>query len=258
MEYWIENQLFTVSANKEIILSAGAIGSPQILQVSGIGNSEKLKNLDIEIKPKKGVGENLQDHLMFRPIYKIQNIKSLNKKINSLFGNLLIGLEYVFNRSGPMTMGASQLGMFAKSDPSLEMPDLQWHVQPMSMDTLGATKNHDFHAFTPTVSNIRPTSRGHVSIVDKDSRTYAKVKMNYLSTSEDRRIAAAGLKLTRKIVLESETFKKFSPEEYRPGPHLTEDEDILKAAADYAQTIFHPVGTCKMGQDDMAVVDDQL
>ena len=259
VEYWIENKLFTVSANKEIILSSGAIGSPQLLQVSGIGNSEKLKKLGIEITHElKGVGENLQDHLMFRPIYKIQNIKSLNKKINSLFGNLMIGLEYIFNRSGPMTIGASQLGMFAKSDPSLELPDLQWHVQPMSMDTLGATKNHDFHAFTPTVSNIRPTSRGHVSIVDKDSRTYAKVKMNYLSTDEDRRIAAAGLKLTRKIVLESETFKKFSPEEYRPGPHLIEDEDILKAAADYAQTIFHPVGTCKMGQDDMAVVDEQL
>ena len=259
VEYWIEDRLFIISANKEIILSAGAIGSPQILQVSGIGNSEKLKNLDIEmIHELKGVGENLQDHLMFRPIYKIQNIKSLNKKINSLFGNLMIGLEYIFNRSGPMTIGASQLGMFAKSDPSLEMPDLQWHIQPMSMDTLGATKNHDFHGFTPTVSNIRPTSKGHVSIVDEDSRTYAKVKMNYLSTDEDRRIAAAGLKLTRKIVLESETFKKYHPEEYRPGIHLNEDEEILKAAADYAQTIFHPVGTCKMGQDDMAVVDDQL
>ncbi|MDA9162471.1 GMC family oxidoreductase N-terminal domain-containing protein, partial [Candidatus Pelagibacter ubique] len=259
VEYWIENELFTIGANKEIILSSGAIGSPQLLQVSGIGNSNKLKELGIEmVYELKGVGENLQDHLMFRPIYKIQNIKSLNKKINSLFGNLLIGLEYVFNRSGPMTMGASQMCMFAKSDPSLELPDLQWHVQPMSMDTLGATKNHEFHGFTPTVSQIRPTSRGHISVADKDSRTYAKIKMNYLSTDEDRSIAAAGLKLTRKIVLESETFKKFSPEEYRPGIHLTEDEDILKAAADYAQTIFHPVGTCKMGQDDMAVVDDQL
>jgi choline dehydrogenase len=259
VEYWIENELFTVSANKEIVLSSGAIGSPQLLQVSGVGNSDKLKELGIEmVHELKGVGENLQDHLMFRPIYKIQNIKSLNKKINSLFGNLLIGLEYVFNRSGPMTMGASQMCMFAKSDPSLELPDLQWHVQPMSMDTLGATKNHEFHGFTPTVSQIRPTSRGHISVTDKDSRTYAKIKMNYLSTDEDRRIAAAGLKLTRKIVLESETFKKFTPEEYRPGTHLTEDEDILKAAADYAQTIFHPVGTCKMGQDEMAVVDDQL
>ena len=150
--------------------------------MSGIGNSNKLKNLGIDVVHElKGVGENLQDHLMFRPIYKIHGIKSLNKKVNSLFGNLMIGLEYVFNRSGPMTMGASQLCMFAKSDPSLELPDLQWHVQPMSMDTLAATKNHDFHAFTPTVSNVRPSSRGHVSIVDQDSRTYAKIKQNYLS-----------------------------------------------------------------------------
>ncbi|NQW07000.1 MAG: choline dehydrogenase, partial [Candidatus Pelagibacter sp.] len=121
-----------------------------------------------------------------------------------------------------------------------------------------ATKNHDFHAFTPTVSNIRPTSKGHVNIIGSDSRTYAKIKMNYLSTDEDRRVAAAGLKLTRKIVLESETFKKYYPEEYRPGIHLNEDEDILKAAADYAQTIFHPVGTCKMGSDENAVVSDEL
>ena len=259
VEYWQENELKKVKANKEIILSSGAIGSPQILQVSGIGNTDKLKNLGIDVVHElKGVGENLQDHLMFRPIYKIHGIKSLNKKVNSLFGNLMIGLEYIFNRSGPMTMGASQLCMFAKSDPSLELPDLQWHVQPMSMDTLGATKNHDFHAFTPTVSNVRPSSRGHVSIVDKDSRTYAKIKMNYLSTDEDRRIAAKGLKLTRKIVLESETFKKYSPEEYRPGININDDEELVKEASNYAQTIFHPVGTCKMGQDDMAVVDEKL
>ena len=248
-----------ISAQKEIILSSGAIGSPQILQTSGIGNSEKLRNLGIEVVHElNGVGENLQDHLMFRPIYKVHGLKSLNKKINSLFGNLMIGLEYIFNRSGPMTMGASQMCMFAKSDPSLELPDLQWHVQPMSMDTLGATKNHDFHAFTPTVSNIRPTSRGHVNIVDKDSRTYAKVKLNYLSTDHDRMVAARGLKLTRKIVMESKTFKKYNPEEYRPGININDDEELVKAGSDYTQTIFHPVGTCKMGQDDMAVVDEKL
>jgi len=195
---------------------------------------------------------------MFRPIYKIHGIKSLNKKINSLFGNLMIGLEYIFKRSGPMTMGASQLCMFAKSDPSLELPDLQWHVQPMSMDTLAATKNHDFHAFTPTVSNVRPSSRGYVSIVDQDSRTYAKIKQNYLSTDHDRMVAARGLKLTRKIILESETFKKYAPEEYRPGININDDEELVKEASNYAQTIFHPVGTCKMGQDDMAVVDEKL
>ena len=196
------------------------------------------------------------------PIKNRQNLKTITnahvKKINSLVGKLMIGLEYVFNRSGPMTMGASQMCMFAKSDPSLELPDLQWHVQPMSMDTLGATKNHDFHAFTPTVSNIRPTSRGHVNITNKDSRIYAKVKLNYLSTEHDRMIAAKGLKLTRKIVMESETFKKYNPEEYRPGININDDEELVKAGADYAQTIFHPVGTCKMGQDEMSVVDEKL
>ena len=259
VEYWQENELKKVSANKEIVLSSGSIGSPQILQTSGIGNSEKLKNLGLDIvHDLKGVGENLQDHLMFRPIYKVHGLKSLNKKINSLFGKLLIGLEYVFNRSGPMTMGASQMCMFAKSDSSLELPDLQWHVQPMSMDTLGATKNHDFHAFTPTVSNIRPTSRGHVNIINKDSRIYAKVKLNYLSTDHDRIVAAKVLKLTRKIIMESETFKKFKPEEYRPGINIDDDEELVKAGSEFTQTIFHPVGTCKMGQDDMAVVDETL
>ena len=259
VEFWQGDELKKVEANREIILSSGAIGSPQILQVSGIGSSEKLKNLGIEmVHNLNGVGENLHDHLMLRPIYKINGLKSLNKKINSLFGNLMIGLEYIFKRTGPMTMGASQLCMFAKSDSSLELPDLQWHVQPMSMDTLGATKNHDFHAFTPTVSNIKPTSRGHVSIVDKDSRTYAKIKQNYLSTDNDRMIAAKGLKLTRKIIMESETFKKYSPEEYRPGININDDEELVKEASNYAQTIFHPVGTCKMGQDEMSVVDEKL
>ena len=259
VEYWQDNELIKVQANREIILSSGAIGSPQILQVSGIGSSEKLKDLGIDmVQDLKGVGENLHDHLMLRPVYKIKGLKSLNKKINSLFGNLMIGLEYIFKRSGPMTMGASQLCMFAKSDPSLELPDLQWHVQPMSMDTLGATKNHNFHAFTPTVSNIKPTSRGYVDIIDKDSRTYAKIKQNYLSTDNDRMIAAKGLKLTRKIIMDSQTFKKYSPEEYRPGIHINDNEELVKEASNYAQTIFHPVGTCKMGNDEMSVVDEKL
>ena len=259
VEYWQNNELKKVQANREIVLSSGAIGSPQLLQVSGIGNSEKLKKLGIDIVHNlNGVGENLHDHLMLRPIYKINGLKSLNKKINSLFGNLMIGLEYIFKRSGPMTMGASQLCMFAKSDASLELPDLQWHVQPMSMDTLGATKNHDFHAFTPTVSNIKPTSRGTVSIVSEDSRIYAKIKQNYLSTDNDRLIAAKGLKLTRKIIMESQTFKKYSPQEYRPGLHINENEELVKEASNHAQTIFHPVGTCKMGQDEMSVVDEKL
>jgi len=240
-------------------LSAGSIGSPHILQVSGIGSADKLKKHGVEIVHElNGVGENLQDHLMFRPVYKVKNLKSLNGKINSLFGNFLIGLEYIFNQSGPMTMGASQVCGFAKSDSSRETPNLQFHVQPISTDILGATKLHDFDGITPTVANIRPTSRGEINIVSNDMKDYPKIKMNYLSTEDDRYVAAQGLKLIRKIMLETKTFKKYEPEEYRPGIHIKEDEELVKAGSDYTQTIFHPVGTCKMGHDENAVVDDRL
>ncbi len=252
-------KVVTIKALREIILSAGSIGSPHILQVSGIGDSNKLKKNGIQtIYELKGVGKNLQDHLMFRPVYKVKNLKSLNGKINSLFGNFLIGLEYIFKQSGPMTMGASQVCGFAKSDPSKETPNLQFHVQPISTDILGASKLHDFDGITPTVANIRPSSRGEISIVSNDSRVNPKIKMNYLSTQDDRIVAAQGLKLVRKIMLETETFKKYEPEEYRPGVHITDDEELVKAGSEFTQTIFHPVGTCKMGKDDNAVVNDKL
>ena len=259
VSFWKDDNLIEVKANKEVLLSAGSIGSTQILQTSGIGNGDKLSNLGIKIvKELKGVGQNLQDHLMFRPVYKIKNIKSLNKKINSLFGNLLIGLEFIFNRSGPMTMGASQLCLFAKSDSSRETPNLQFHVQPISTDKLGGAALHDFHAFTPTVANIRPTSRGEINIVSADSREKPKIKMNYLSTDEDRKVAADGLRLVRSIVFESETFKKYNPEELRPGPKFQSDEELVQEGSKFTQTIFHPVGTCKMGNDENAVVNDEL
>ena len=259
VSFWKENELHTVSANKEIILSAGSIGSAQILQTSGIGNGKKLKNLGLEmIKELNGVGQNLQDHLMFRPVYKIKNIKSLNKKINSIFGNLLIGLEFVFNRSGPMTMGASQLCLFAKSDETRETPNLQFHVQPISTDKLGGAALHNFHAFTPTVANIRPTSRGEINIVSADSRDKPKIKMNYLSTPDDRKVAADGLKLVRDIVFKSNTFQKFQPEELRPGFQFQSDEELVQEGSKFTQTIFHPVGTCKMGNDENSVVNDEL
>ena len=259
INYYINNELRLVKTNNEIILSAGSIGSPHILQVSGIGDSEKLKHNGVEvINELKGVGQNLQDHLMFRPVYKVKNLKSLNKKINSLFGNLLIGLEYVFFQSGPMTMGASQVCGFAKSDTSRATPNLQFHIQPISTDILGASKLHDFHGITPTVANIRPTSRGNISIISKDSRVNPKIKMNYLSTEDDRRVAAQGLKLIRKIMLDTDTFKKYEASEFRPGIHIQDDEELVKAGSDYTQTIFHPVGTCKMGQDENAVVNDRL
>ena len=258
VSFWKDNKLFTVNANKEILLSAGTIGSAQILQTSGIGSAKKLKDLGIDItKELKGVGKNLQDHLMFRPVYKIKNIKSLNKKINSLFGNLLIGLEFIFKRSGPMTMGASQLCLFAKSDQSRETPNLQFHVQPISTDKLGGAALHHFHAFTPTVANIRPTSRGEINIVSSDSREKPKIKMNYLSTADDRKVAADGLRLVRNIV-ESETFKKYYPEELRPGSQFKSDEELVQEGSKFTQTIFHPVGTCKMGNDENSVVNDEL
>jgi len=259
ISYWRDNQLIKAKAKKEVILSAGSIGSPHILQASGIGDASKIKNLGIEIiSNSRGVGKNLQDHIMMRPVYKVKNIKTLNKKINSLFGRMLIGMEYVFFRKGPMTMGASQLCGFAKSDPSRETPNLQFHIQPISTDKLGGSNLHNFDAFTPTVANIRPTSRGEVYITSSDTRNNPKIKMNYLSTQEDRKVTADGLKLIRKIVLETKAFEKYKPVEFRPGISIKDDEALVKAASDYAQTIFHPVGTCKMGNDENSVVNDRL
>ena len=204
------------------------------------------------------MGKNLQDHLMFRPVYKLKNIKSLNRDVESLYSKFLMGLQYIFKQSGPITMGASQVCAFTKSDPSRATPNLQFHVQPLSTDILGVTPMHDFEGITPTVANIRPSSRGEINISSNDSRDNPKIKMNYLSTEDDRIVAAEGLKLVRKIMLETETFKKYQPEEYRPGVHITEDEELVKAGSDFTQTIFHPVGTCKMGNDDSAVVNDKL
>jgi len=157
-----------------------------------------------------------------------------------------------------MSMGASQLCGFAKSDSSRSTPNLQFHIQPISTDKLGGSNLHDFDAFTPTVANIRPTSKGEINVVSKDSRINPKIKMNYLSSEDDRKVAAAGLKLIRKIVLESNEFRKYDPEEFRPGINIQDDEELVKAASHYAQTIFHPVGTCKMGNDENSVVSDEL
>ena len=259
LSYWKSDKIINVKAKKEIILSAGSIGSPHILQASGVGDPSKLKMHGINIiQPLLGVGKNLQDHLMMRPVYKVKNIKTLNKKINSILGKFLIGMEYALYRRGPMTMGASQLCGFAKSDPSRETPNLQFHIQPISTDKLGGSNLHNFNAFTPTVANIRPTSRGEITINSADTREDPKIKMNYLSTSEDRKVTADGLKLIRKIIFETNVFKKYEPEEFRPGINIKDDEELVKAASDYAQTIFHPVGTCKMGKDENSVVNDRL
>ena len=247
----------TFSADKEVILAAGSIGSPQILQVSGIGNVEHLTQLGIEpVHELPGVGENLQDHLQIRTIYKVQNTVTLNQRFNSLIGKAWMGLEYLLFKRGPMTMPPSQLGAFAKSDPDLAMPDLEWHVQPLSLERFGEPL-HSFDAITPSVCILRPTSRGHVKIKSPDIADYPAITLNYLSTLEDQRSAIKGLKFTRRI-MQAEALAPFEPEELKPGIDIQSDYDLLDAAGDLGTTIFHPVGTCKMGSDPMAVVDDRL
>ena len=259
VNYWNNNNLINVKSNKEIILSAGTIGSPHILQASGIGPGEILKNNNIDvIKDHQSVGRNLTDHLMLRPVYKIKNLETLNNIYYSITKKILTGLQFFLLRKGPLTVGASYVCGFVKSDSHLETPNLQFHISPASTDQLGKSSLHKFPAFTPTITNVRPTSRGSIELNSPDTRVSPKIKMNYLSTDEDRKVAAAGLRLIRKIVLESNEFKKFEPEEFRPGINIQEDEELVKAGSLYTQTIFHPVGTCKMGNDENSVVSDEL
>ena len=258
VEYWQDDEVKTIRCSREIILSAGSIGSPHILQASGIGPADSLQSYGIDvIKNVDAVGKNLHDHLMLRPVYKVKNIYTLNQLYHSYYRKFLVGLEYFFFRSGPMTMGASQLCGFAKSDPALATPNLQFHVAPMSADKLGGAALHTFPAFTPTVCNLRPTSRGHISIASSDTRVDPKITMNYLSTHEDKKVAVQAIRLTRDIVLKSNAFKPYAPEELRPGINLDDDE-IVTEVGKYANTVFHPVSTCRMGNDENAVVSDRL
>ncbi|HCC43870.1 MAG TPA: choline dehydrogenase [Gammaproteobacteria bacterium] len=251
------NGVKNFNADKEVILAAGTIGSPQLLQLSGIGSASHLNKLGIEqIHELGGVGENLQDHLQVRTIYKVHNTVTLNQRFNSVAGKAWMGLEYLLFKRGPMTMPPSQLGAFAKSDPSLAMPDLEWHVQPLSLDKFGEPL-HKFNAITPSVCILRPTSRGNVKIKSADPNEYPAITMNYLSTMEDQRAAVEGLKFTRRI-MKADPLAPYSPRELKPGPNVQSDADLLEAAGDLGTTIFHPVGTCKMGSDPMAVVDDRL
>lgn len=243
----------------EVILSAGAIGSVQVLERSGVGSASHLSKLGIPvIADLPGVGENLQDHLQLRMIYKVNGIKTLNTKANSLLGKLLIGMEYVFKRSGPMSMAPSQLGAFAYSSPYQKSANVEYHVQPLSLEKFGEDL-HSFNAITASVCNLRPTSRGSVHISSIDPEAPPVIAPNYLSTDEDRKVAADSLRLTRKIV-ESPALKPYTPDEYKPGKQYQTDEELIKAAGDIGTTIFHPVGTCKMGRDDdpMAVLDSEL
>ena len=248
-------QLF--EANSEVILAAGAIASPQLLQLSGIGVSETLYKHGIQpLIELPGVGENLQDHLQIRTIYSVDNTVTLNQRARTPWGMALMGLEYFLRKTGPLTMPPSQLGAFAKTDSNQPTANIEWHVQPLSLDKFGSPL-HRYNAITPSVANVRPTSRGQVTLRDQDPSSAPLIQPNYLSTEEDRAVAVAGLKFTREIMA-APALGPFSPQELKPGAHLTTDEELAHAAGDLGTTIFHPVGTCKMGNDPMAVVDDHL
>jgi choline dehydrogenase len=255
----LNQALCTIESGGEVLLSAGSIGSVQILERSGIGDAAHLSALGIPVMADlPGVGENLQDHLQLRMIYKVNGIKTLNTKANSWFGKLMIGLEYLLRRSGPMSMAPSQLGAFAYSSPTQKSANVEYHVQPLSLEKFGEDL-HSFNAFTASVCNLRPTSRGSVHINSVDPEALPVICPNYLSTEEDRQIAAESLRLTRKIV-QSPALQPYSPEEYKPGAQYQTEAELVKAAGDIGTTIFHPVGTCKMGRvdDPMAVLDSQL
>jgi choline dehydrogenase len=250
---------YRASARRETLLAAGAIGSPHILQLSGIGERGHLQRHGVQpLVDLPGVGENLQDHLQLRMVYKVQGVKTLNTSAASWFGKAKIGIEYALLRSGPMSMAPSQLGAFAKSHPQRATPDLQYHVQPLSLEKFGDPL-HGFPAFTASVCNLRPTARGHVRLSTHDSYAPPKITPNYLSTVEDRQTAAAALALTRRIVA-APSLARYQPQEFKPGLHYRTEEELAEAAGLIGTTIFHPVGTCKMGKPDdpLAVVDSRL
>lgn len=249
----------SVTATREVVLSAGSIGSVQVLQLSGIGPAAVLQAAGVApVHQLPGVGENLQDHLQIRSVYKVKDARTLNTLANSLWGKAAIGLEYALRRSGPMSMSPSQLGAFTKSDPSQPYANLEYHVQPLSLDAFGEPL-HSFPAFTASVCNLNPSSRGHVRIKSPRFEDAPAIAPNYLATEDDRQVAADSLRVTRRIV-EQPAMAKYQPEEFKPGVQYQSDEDLARLAGDIASTIFHPVGTTKMGRDDdpLAVVDSHL
>lgn len=240
-------------------MAAGAIGTAQILQLSGIGPAEALRAAGVQpAVDLPGVGENLQDHLQLRLIYRVSNAHTLNQQANSLVGKAQMGLQYLLFRRGPMTMSPSQLGAFAKSDPEQTRANVEYHVQPLSLDRFGEPL-HRFPAFTASVCNLRPMSRGQVRIASADPLVAPKIMPNYLTADADRKVAADSIRLTRRIVA-ADALKPYAPQEYLPGPDYQTDEDLARAAGEVGTTIFHPVGTCRMGSasDPMAVVDFRL
>ncbi|MGQ7248074.1 GMC family oxidoreductase [Halomonas sp. V046] len=246
-------------ARREVVLSAGAIGSPHILQLSGIGPAHLLREHGIEVvQDLPGVGENLQDHLQIRSVYRVTNAKTLNAMASTLWGKACIGLEYLLKRTGPMSMAPSQLGIFTRSSDDTPYPNIEYHVQPLSLEAFGEPL-HPYPAITASVCNLNPSSRGSVRIQSADPRRAPAIQPNYLSTPEDRQVAADSLRVTRRIAAQP-AFAKYQPEEVKPGAEYQSDEELTRLAGDIGTTIFHPVGTTAMGRadDGMAVVDSRL
>ncbi|MBP2299278.1 GMC family oxidoreductase [Azospirillum picis] len=256
VRFTVKGEPARATARVETVLAAGAIGSPAILQRSGVGPAEHLRALGIPVVlDAPGVGGNLQDHLQLRMVYKVDGIMTLNKRAGSLFGKAMMGLEYALFRRGPLTMAPSQLGVFAKSGPEAETADLEYHVQPLSLEKFGDPL-HAFAAFTASVCDLRPASRGTVRITAADHHVNPAIAPRYLSHPADRAKAARALALTRRIVAQP-ALAPYRPEEYRPGPAFRTEEELARAAGDIGTTIFHPVGTCRMGRaDDAAAVTD--
>jgi len=258
--YRQDGRLVEARARGEVILAAGAIGSPQILQLSGIGAPDWLGELGIPVlHALEGVGRNLQDHLQQRAIYKVEGVKTLNTTYHSLVGRALMGMQYALMQKGPLTMSPSQLGIFTRSSPDQERSNIEFHVQPLSLDQFGEPL-HRFPAITVSACNLRPTSRGTVRLRSADPSAKPIIAPNYLATWEDRTVAADAIRVTRRLMRQP-AMQPYRPEEYLPGPSVGDDDaSLAKAAGDIGTTIFHPVGTAKMGlpSDPHAVVDERL
>ena len=257
VEFQHEGTARKAYASRETVLSAGAIGSPHLLELSGIGRGDVLQRAGIDVvKEVDGIGENLQDHLQLRLIYKVTGVPTLNEKASTLIGKASIGLEYLLKRSGPMAMAPSQLGIFTRSGPDKETPDLQYHIQPVSLERFGENV-HPFPAITASVCNLRPDSRGSVHVKGPDFAAQPEIRPRYLTEPSDRDTAVKAIRLTRRIVAQP-SFARFKPEEYKPGPAYENEADLARAAGDIGTTIFHPVGTCRMGSDPESIVDPRL
>ena len=259
VEFTHGTEKLRVEVGGEVVLSAGAVASPLLLERSGIGGGARLRDLGIEtLVDAPGVGENLQDHLQIRPVYKVHGIRTLNSDYAKLWRRPLMALEWAALRTGPLTMAPSQVGAFAKSSPDYATANLQYHFQPLSLDSWGSGL-HPFDAFTASVCNLRPTSRGSIHLRSSDPYDTPVIAPNYLDTDADRQVAVDALKLTRRIVAQA-PLARYRPEEYLPGEATQSDAQMLEAAGKLGTTIFHPVGTAKMGRDDdpRAVLDGRL